>query len=393
MILLEAPPARTVTSVKSRVLVVDDEPAIVRAYQKILSARGYDVQVATDGNDAKGYLERDRFDAVLSDVHMPGMNGIELLRAARMIDLDLPVILVTGAPEDELSRLAVEFGALLYLVKPIEPRVVVQIIEHALRLNRMARQKREAQAVEKVEVPALDDGIEARFTNALAALRMVHQPIVHPLTQTVYGYEALMRTGEPTLANPLALLEAAERLNRLHELGHVVRGRVAETLDQAPPGAAIFVNLHPADLSDPELISPTAPLARHARRVVLEITERASLDRVKNLGRTIVALRQMGYRIAIDDLGAGHSGLATLARLLPEVVKIDMSLVRGLQLEPVKRELIRHLTSLCTEVGMVVVAEGVETVEERDALAAIGCELMQGYLFAKPMTGFQPAAF
>jgi len=153
------------------------------------------------------------------------------------------------------------------------------------------------------------------------------------------------------------------------------------------------VNLHSHDLLDEELFSPDAPLSRIAKRVVLEITERASLDEVKDLRARTNRLRGLGFRLAVDDLGAGYAGLTSFAQLEPEVVKLDMSLVRDVHLEPTKRKLITSMAQLCRDLGMTVLAEGVETKEERDVLSEIGCDLLQGYFFGKPVKGFSAVTF
>ncbi len=92
----------------------------------------------------------------------------------------------------------------------------------------------------------------------------------------------------------------------------------------------------------------------------------------------------MGFRIAIDDFGAGYSGLGTFAQLEPEVVKLDISLVTEVHKSPTKQKLIRSMTDLCHELGIQVIAEGIETAEERDAVLSLGCDLLQGFLFARP---------
>ena len=92
----------------------------------------------------------------------------------------------------------------------------------------------------------------------------------------------------------------------------------------------------------------------------------------------------MGFRIAVDDLGAGYAGLTSFALLEPEIVKLDMTLVRDIHESATKQKLVKSMAALCKDMGMVVVAEGVETTAERDVLAGLGCDLMQGYLFAKP---------
>ena len=101
----------------------------------------------------------------------------------------------------------------------------------------------------------------------------------------------------------------------------------------------------------------------------------------------------MGFRIAIDDLGAGYAGLTSFATLEPEFVKLDMSLVRDVDKNPTKKKLVRSMTSLCRDLGMLVVAEGVETLAERDVLVEAGCDLLQGYLLAKPGKPFPEFAW
>jgi EAL domain-containing protein (putative c-di-GMP-specific phosphodiesterase class I) len=222
---------------------------------------------------------------------------------------------------------------------------------------------------------------------------MAYQPIVRVPDRSLFGYEALLRSDQKALAHPGAILDAAERLGTLDDLGRTIRAAACAPLATAPPGAALFVNLHSRDLMDDNLLSPKSPLSEHAHRVVLEITERASLDQVKDLRPKLTELRRMGFRLAIDDLGAGYAGLTSFATLEPEFVKLDMSLVRDIHRNHTKETLVRSMVSACRDLGMLVVAEGVETPEERDLLVALGCDLLQGYLLGKPGRPFPPPAW
>jgi EAL domain-containing protein (putative c-di-GMP-specific phosphodiesterase class I) len=150
------------------------------------------------------------------------------------------------------------------------------------------------------------------------------------------------------------------------------------------PGAVLFVNLHPRDLVDDELFARTSALAQMAASVVLEITERSSIDAIPDVRDRVARLRALGFRLAVDDLGAGYAGLASFAALEPELIKLDMSLVRDVDTNPVKRRVVEKMTALAHDLHVLVVAEGVETVAERDVLVHVGCDLLQGYLFAKP---------
>jgi len=221
---------------------------------------------------------------------------------------------------------------------------------------------------------------------------MAFQPIVDVHTQKVFAYEALLRTDEDSLRRTDLFIATAERLDRVHQLGRRVRSAVAEAVRHAPEGVQIFVNVHGLELVDEELFAADAPLARYASRVVLEITERTGLDPAAGPTR-VAMLRKLGYRIAVDDLGAGYAALGALATLEPEVVKLDMSLVRDLDRQPTKRRVVSAIATMCRELGSHVVAEGVETTAERDACISAGIDLLQGYLYARPGKGFPLPTF
>ena len=377
-------PPRSAAEPPARVLIVDDDPQLPRAFARILRAAGFTVEHADDGNQARRAVETGSFDVVLSDIDMPNLDGIGLLRAVRGIDPDLPVVLITASPAVETAVAALEHGALRYLIKPVPASALAQAVTTAAQLRRIALVKREAATIAAAQSSDANRAtLDALFTRALDSLWMAYQPIVAFGRRQLFAYEALVRSGEPDLAGPAALFDAAEKLDRLVEVGRRIRARVAAAASE-PGAGTFFVNLHPRDLLDDELFEPSSPLSAVAGRVVLEITERASLDHLSDVRGRIARLRALGFRVAVDDLGAGYAGLAAFALLEPEVVKIDMSLVRDIQAHPTKQKLVRSMVSLCAELGMQLVVEGVETAAERETLVELGCELMQGYLFARP---------
>ena len=369
-----------------RVLLVDDEPRVLQMFKDVLANYGFVTEGATDGGEAMKRIGEGAFDAIVSDVNMPGIGGLEFLRSVRERDLDVPVILMTGKPSRESSKRALEYGAFQYLTKPVMPGVLREVIERAVRVHGLAQLKRQALAMEGAKWPGDRAAIEVRFATAMQNLWVAFQPIVAWGSRSLYGYEALLRSTEPTLASPVAFVEAAERLGKLEDLGRAVRTRAAEAI--LPDGAKLFVNLHAYDLLDEALYQSDSPLAKLANRVVLEITERASLDGVDDVDERIARLRRLGFSIAVDDLGAGYAGLTSFAQLKPEVAKLDMSLIRKVHEQPTKRSIVRSMCRLCEELGVLVICEGVEVIEERDVLAEIGCDLMQGYLFARPGPAF-----
>lgn len=378
-----------------RVLLVDDDDAVRLALSRVLRRLKMSVTTASSGNAALELIGAERFDVVLSDVMMPGMSGIELLREIRGRDLELPVILMTGTPLLQTAMEAVEHGAYKYLTKPIPATVLTENVQRAAQLGQLAVVKRQAMELLGSTLAQAGDraGLESTFERALASLRMAYQPLVRSADRSLFGYEALMRSSEPALPHPGAVLDAAERLDRMQVLGRRVRSLAPGPMSTVPETVSLFVNLHASDLLDPTLLDATTPLARIASQVVLEITERATLDDMNGVRKAVAQLREMGFRIAIDDLGAGYAGLTSFASLEPEIVKLDMSLVRDVDSTVTKQKLIRSVSTLCHDLGMLVVAEGIETREERDCVIELGCDLLQGYLLARPGWAFPDYVF
>lgn len=372
-----------------RLLIADDEDMILRAFARVFEKAGVDVTLARDGQEAVELFRAQRHDAVLTDINMPKLSGIELLKAIRADDESVPVIITTGEPTVETAVQALESGAIRYLAKPVDMEEAKQAIEDAVTMSRLANFRRQAAWIlaesnsgETDQLTELDDGL----SRAILSLQAHYQPIVDWPSRRIIAYEALARTSEPSIPHPGALFDAAERLDRLPDVARRMRGLCP--LPWGDRTENLFMNVHPADLLDEQLFDPSSALAAMADRVVLEITERASLQGVVDLRSRIGRLRELGFRIAVDDLGAGYAGLTTFCVLDPEVVKLDMSLVRGVHESVTKQRLIRSMSELCGDLGMDVIAEGVETQLELDALLSLGCKLFQGYFFARPGPAF-----
>ena len=325
---------------------------------------------------------------------MPDMDGLSLLRAVRQKDLDLPVVLFTGGPTVETAAEAVAWGALQYLVKPVSAERLLDAAARAVKLGALARLKREALVSMGFERFAGDRaGLETAFARAMASVWMACQPIVRATDRRLQGHEVLLRMAEIAFQGPGGVLSAAERLGRLRELGRTVRAATAKLVASGVLQGDVFMNLHPLDLTDDALFEASAPLSPFASRVVLEITERASLDSVADVSQSVAALRKLGYRIAIDDLGAGYSGLTSFAALTPDIVKLDMALVRDLDTDPVKEKLVGSMAALCRDLGVLVVAEGVETEAECAAVVRAGCHLLQGFPLRKTLVRGDKASY
>lgn len=380
-----------------RVLVVDDDPAMRRACGRLLAAEGWTVVAAEHGRAAIEAMQgaQEPFDCVVSDVNMPELDGFGLIDEIRRHDDDLPILLMTGDPSLDGAVRAIDTGAVSYIAKPFDQETLASAVARAARRHGIARMRRRAESFARDMVgPREEDRreLEARFERALASSWMAFQPIVDYPRRTLFAYEALVRCDEPTMKRPDVLIATAERLDRVHDLGRAIRAAVARIVPTMPPGVLVFVNVHGLDLLDEDLFATTGAFAALAPRIVLEITERIGLDAVAGPSR-VAMLRRLGYRIAVDDLGAGYAALGALATLEPEVVKLDMSLVRDLDRHAAKRRVVGAIATLVRELGGRTVAEGVETPAERDTVLDAGIDLLQGYLIAKPGRELPTPAF
>ncbi len=377
-----------------RVLIVDDDSAVLQASALLLGRAGFTVDSASSGERAMQLLQDRTYSAILSDINMEGMSGLDLLRAIRERDLDTPVLLITGGPSLSTAIDAMAWGAHRYLLKPVSPDELIEAVTRAVMLSNLARLKREAFALHSTAVLPVDDraALEATFSRALDRLEMVLHPIYSMKERRAIGFEALMRSGEPSLQNPVAMLDTAGLLGRQAELTRTIYQRVAAKAAELPKHRLLFVNVHPPDLLDPSLHGMGSPLAPYASQIVLEITERASIERMGDITDVVRDLRLLKYRLAVDDLGTGYAGLASFTQLSPDMVKLDRSLITGIDTNPVKQRVVSAMTTLCADLGMQVISEGIETVAERDTLVGLGADLLQGYLFGQPSAKFEEAS-
>jgi|GEM_PF-2404062 len=240
--------------------------------------------------------------------------------------------------------------------------------------------------------------LENQLRRALqtAELRLYYQPIISLKTGKIYSFETLVRWQHPErgLISPTEFIPIAEATGLIIPLGEWILQTACHQLRQwqlariAPPGLSLSVNVSGIQFAQPELIeqiqgilaeTELAPSALH-----LEVTESAMVENMDGAIAQLNQLRQLGIQVAIDDFGTGHSSLARLQSLPIDILKIDYSFVAKMQENPRNQEFVRVIVNLAHFLGLQVVAEGIETLEQQQYLAAMGCEYGQGYLFAKP---------
>lgn len=240
------------------------------------------------------------------------------------------------------------------------------------------------QATDAAE-PATDAGAAA----AVPAYSYAFQPIVDIVERRVFSFEALVRGRANEPAFQVLDRVPAHLKYRFDEDSRVTAIALAARLGL---GCHLNLNLLPQGLyaSDGSVSRTLEAAHRHALpidRVILEVTEGEVISDYVNLGKRLNEFRSMGLRVAIDDFGAGYSGLNMLADFQPDQIKIDMNLVRGIERHGPRQAIVRAIVQVCGDLGIDVIAEGVESLEEFGWFTDLGVRLFQGYLFARP--GFE----
>jgi EAL domain-containing protein (putative c-di-GMP-specific phosphodiesterase class I) len=370
---------------EARILLVKDESMVGPGVQRRLDDQRLAVACAESGAEALEMLSRDRFDVVVSDESVASSQMLSILRQSH--PEIVRIVLSRQAGLDAALRAINSVEICRFLLKPSPPEEISLTIMEALAV------REERRLLDGWKAERADRGVLSRdFDRVIEGMRMGYQPIVRAWLGDIVGYEALLRNEDPEWCDPRRVLTAALALGRMADVGRRIRALVASDIDRAPPGATIFVNASPSELEDELFLAGHDGLAEHARRVVIEVTERDSLTSTSDLALTAERLRKVGYRIAVDDLGAGSAGLASVVLIMPDLVKFDISLVRSIHSSPTKQKLVRGIADVCRDLRIGTLAEGIETADECDVVSSLGCDLLQGFYFGAAARDFQGAS-
>ena len=358
------------------ILLVDDEIQLCARLVRALEMDGHTITVAHSLHAAGLALDERQFDAAVVDLRLPDGSGLDLLRWLRDERARCARVLFSGHLDLTTTLGALNRGEIArVLTKPVG----LNDLRHAV-----------AEALEQArehDVPADGEGQRRRLEGVLdrAEVELALQPVVDSRSGSVVGYEGLMRCGDDQLSDPRLLLGAARRHRMLRRLTEAVMSRACGWLARLPHDRDLFLNLHPDELADMGALKATlGPLAPHAHQVVLDISGRHQERWGGGLWKRLDTLRALGFRFALDDVGAGHQGLLMLAQAEPGFVKADRSIIADIDRDASKRRLLEMLARFAQVTDARLVAEGVETDAEAAVLAEIGVPLMQGYLFGRP---------
>ncbi|MCE4056744.1 EAL domain-containing response regulator [Pseudomonas sp. Au-Pse12] len=375
------------------VLVLEDEPlqrlVTVTALKKVMLGQ---VHEASSGAEALTLLERATFmDIAICDLKMPGVDGLTFLRHASQGGKLRSVILCSQIDPNlrhatalMIKRLGLNF--LGNLGKPFSLERLTTL------LTRYQTQRHNRPSpLQQSELPTLADVIRGLDDGEFEPY---YQPKVALYDAALQGVEALARWNHPQLgvlppSHFLSIMEHYNLLDRLFwqvlDQGLALRQKLAER------GHALrfSFNLHPAQLASETLTDSITSLLTQFQvpysSITFEITENSLLDAPASSLENMVRLRALGCDLALDDFGAGYASLDRLCELPFSQIKLDGTFVRKLRHQPRSSAIISSTVALARSLGLSLIIEGVETLEQKERLLALGCLVAQGFLFARPM--------
>lgn len=375
-------------------VLVDDDPLALLLLDSLLSNLGIDeTQLAGSAQEALALFRSDTTERVcFLDLHMPGMDGLELMRHLAEQKSCVGVVLMSGEDQRILrsaEQLATAQG--LRVIAALQKPITVDSLRQTL--------LKLANPIAVRHPKTAGSGFRASVADLGRALRaselVVHyQPRISLHTGACSGLEALVRWQHPEvgLVGPLAFVPLAERTGLIDLVTHQVfeQGlRDLAELRQDNAGLQLSLNVSIDTLAHLEFAEEVATLAAQSGvpllSLVVEVTESRLAAQFERVLETLTRLRLRRVGVAIDDFGTGFSSLEQLRRFPFTELKLDRSFVRGAHHDSKARAILSSSVALASQLGMTTVAEGLETQDDWDLVARIGCDEAQGYFMAKPM--------
>ena len=376
-----------------RVLIADDEPALRTALAALFAHEDRLVLVgeAGDADQAIELAVERRPDIALVDVNMPAGGGPRAARGIIRVSPETRVIALSAFEDRPTVLEMLRAGAVGYLVKGTAGQdlmgSIAKVFDGGASLSaelidglvHELASKLRHEEIEQQQRAARRDEIDRFLTGR--GVTMVFQPIVDLRSQAQVGMEALARFHTLPLRPPNEWFAEAVGLELGTQLELMAIQGAMAGLGRIPRGAYLSVNCSARAAMSPDLATL---IDGYASRMVIEITEHEAIEDYAVLTTTLEELRRRGVRLAIDDAGAGFSSLRHTLLLRPDIVKVDISLTRGIDADRGKRALTSALVSFGEEMGVAIVAEGIETREELETLRSLGVRYGQGFHLAPP---------
>jgi EAL domain-containing protein (putative c-di-GMP-specific phosphodiesterase class I)/DNA-binding NarL/FixJ family response regulator len=385
------PDARESSQETIRVLIADDDPGILDTLGRLIGAEEAMEVVgsASDADQAAGLAAALHPDVAVVDVRMPGGGGARAAREIKACSPQTRIVALSAFDDPDVVLNMLEAGAVGYMVKDATGSEIVACIRRSANGQAVLSESITGSVIDELvrrvqrpteESETLEEKVDrVRQMVERSEFHTVFQPILDLRNSRVVGLEALSRFPD---RSPDVWFEDAAAAGLNEELELATLQLALKTAGQLPDGLYLSVNLSPATMTLPRFaqVLDGFPLDR----LVIEVTEHAPVEDYDALDAVVAPLRAAGCRLAVDDVGAGFSSLRHILRLAPDVIKLDLSLTRHIDSDPPRRALATALISFASAINAAIVAEGIETQDEVDALRALGVTYGQGYHLSRP---------
>jgi len=373
------------------ILLVDDDGFLIEQMQAVLKLMGIgNVKTANNGDQALAVLNQasHNIDVMLCDLNMPGMDGVEFLRYLAESNYTGALILISGE-EKRILKTAEELAKAhgLHILGAIEKPISPEILKTMLRQEKKVF-SRINNSVKNITVDELQHAIHSN------ELIVFYQPQIEIQSRKLVSVEALVRWVHPLrgMIRPDYFISLAEENNLIHDLSNSVFTQAVKQLSlwhKEGLNIKLSLNLSVDSINRLDLPEWLMKIVNDANvssdKIILELTESRLMEDVTSSLEVLTRLSLKGYRLSIDDFGTGYSSLEQLQRIPFGELKIDRSFVDGASRDDASRAIVESSIALAKSLNLKTVAEGVETQEDWNLLAKLGCDLIQGYFVAKPM--------
>ncbi len=372
---------------EKHILVVDSDEAFVKATVQLLKSRSYQVDVACDG---AGTLEKaNQFpDLILLGRGLPDIDGVKICQKIRkdkrLQHTSIIVFTKNDTPSERVEGFSL--GADDCISRPIDGEELVARMEAVLKRNQVFRQVREEQGALAKELK-----------------KILSEEMITPYFQPIYSMKSFLPIGVEALSRPPTsglidnadfLFKTALILDMYSEVEMVCWKTAVAQWKKAVNREKLFLNCTPYFIESGRLNGNfIAELDIEPGSIVLEITERTAIKKNDVFLKELNLLRDVGIKIAVDDVGSGFASLDTVVEIRPDIVKIDRQLVRELHKDELKYNIMQAIISFCKKSNVTTVAEGIEEEEELEAVLELGVDAVQGYLLARPTPEIDPDIF
>jgi EAL domain-containing protein (putative c-di-GMP-specific phosphodiesterase class I) len=363
---------------KKKILLVDDEVNLAKYVMLLLRSYNYNVDVVHSGSDAL-VKSKQNPDLIVLDLSLPDINGLEVCRQIKndMRLRNIPIIMLSSNDTSTDKVRSLYIGADDYITKPFDSEELLARIEVALRRTHFLQR---AQEDKEALVNALKKILKEE------SITPFFQPIISVKSRRAMGLEVLSRPStEGLIDNPEFLFRAALSFGMYTRIETLSWRKAIIQWKASVNQGKLFLNCTPYFIEGSQVDKAfflNEDIDPH--NVVLEITERTAIHDYDLFLAKLKEFKDLGIKIAVDDVGSGYASLDLVAEVKPDYVKIDMPLIRKIHMDSLKRNIVEAIITFCKKSKIISIAEGVENESELKIVSKLGVNAVQGYLISRP---------